>query len=116
MNKKGQALVEFVIVLPIMIFILLAAIDVGKIFYFSNKLENKINDVIEMYENNESESKIKKIIDNDIKDVKLVKTDSEKYTTVELTKKVSRITPGLNLILKNPYELKAKRMIYNEIE
>ena len=37
MNKKGQALVEFIIILPVFIFMLLAMIDIGKILYFNNK-------------------------------------------------------------------------------
>ena len=31
MNKKGQALVEFILILPILIFILLAIVDIGKL-------------------------------------------------------------------------------------
>lgn len=31
MNKKGQALVEFVLILPILIFILLAFIDIARL-------------------------------------------------------------------------------------
>lgn len=114
MNKKGQALVEFVIVLPIMVFILLSAIDIGKIYYFSNKLENKIDDVIDMYQNDKSNTEIRRNINNDIKDVDFKIKSENEYISVELTKKVSIITPGLNLILKNPYVIKSKRMIYNE--
>ena len=32
-SKKGQALVEFIIILPILIFILLAVVDYGMISY-----------------------------------------------------------------------------------
>ena len=33
-NKKGQALVEFVIILPIFVFMVLTVIDIGKIIFF----------------------------------------------------------------------------------
>ena len=42
MNKRGQALVEFVIILPIFVFMILAIIDIGKIVFFRNELENEI--------------------------------------------------------------------------
>ena len=54
MNRKGQALVEFIIVLPVLIFILLAIIDFGTLSFNKNKLENIITDVSSMYKNNES--------------------------------------------------------------
>ena len=39
MNKKGQALVEFVLVLPILIFIVMAFIDVGRLMIMKNHLD-----------------------------------------------------------------------------
>ena len=38
MNKRGQALVEFVIILPIFIFMLLSIMDIGRIIYFQNEM------------------------------------------------------------------------------
>ena len=32
MNKKGQALVEFILILPVLLLILMAMIDIGNIF------------------------------------------------------------------------------------
>ena len=114
MNKRGQALVEFVIILPIFVFMLLATIDIGKIFYTNNRLENKLNDVIVMYENNKDQKEIKKNIQNDIKDIKIdIKKDDE-YVEFKLSKNVEIVTPGLNLIFKNPYNAEVKRVIYNE--
>ena len=46
--KKGQALVEFVIILPIFLFLLLGVIDVGRIMYTKVNLENTISDVVDM--------------------------------------------------------------------
>ena len=66
MNKKGQALVEFIIILPVFIFMLLAMIDIGKILYFNNKIESKMDDVITMYENKYQYEVIKKSISKDL--------------------------------------------------
>ena len=111
MNKKGQALVEFVIILPILIYILLAIIDIATIFYTSNKLENKLNDVVDMYESDENTSDIKDNVTKDIKGAKLEINDKGKYTEIELSKDVDVITPGLNLIIKNPYKVTARRVV-----
>ena len=40
MNKKGQALVEFVLILPVLIFILLAFIEIARLMIMKNHLEN----------------------------------------------------------------------------
>ena len=40
MNRKGQALVEFVLILPIFIMILFSIVDFGMIFNKKNELEN----------------------------------------------------------------------------
>lgn len=114
MNKKGQALVEFVIILPIIIFMLLASIDIGKIYYTSNKLENKLNDVIEMYENDKTEKEIYKSVQNDIKNSNIKIKKNDEYIEFELSKKIQIVTPGLNMIFKNPYNVEVKRVIYNE--
>ena len=45
MNKKGQALVEFILILPIFIFILLAIVDIGKINIMKSHLETLLKDV-----------------------------------------------------------------------
>ena len=114
MNRKGQALVEFVIILPLIVFMLLAVIDIGKIFYTKNTLENKLNDIVTMYENGDNLDIIKKNLDKDVKKSALTIEDKEKDRTFIISKKVEIITPGLNLIFKNPYEIKVKRVIYNE--
>ena len=46
MNKKGQALVEFIIILPVFVFMLLGMIDIGKIMFFNNQIESKMDDVV----------------------------------------------------------------------
>lgn len=114
MNKKGQALVEFVIILPIFIFMILATIDVGKILYFSSKLENKMDDVISMYENKNTYKEINKNLATDLNKISLEIKENEKYVEFVITKKIDIITPGLNLIFDNPYKIESKRVIYNE--
>ncbi len=111
-KKNGQALVEFVIILPIFIFMLFACIDFGKILYTQNNLESKMDDIITVYEKEKNvESMQEKLAGEKIE---LEKKEEEEYQNFIMTKKIDIITPGLNLILGSPYEAKVKRVIYNE--
>ena len=59
MNKKGQALVEFVLILPVLIFVIFAFIDVSRLMIMKNHLETVLNEVdIETKEVNDKEYKI----------------------------------------------------------
>ena len=48
-SNKGQALVEFIMIIPIFIFILLAIVDFGNIIYQKYQLENNIDTIADMY-------------------------------------------------------------------
>ena len=43
-NKKGQALIEFVIILPVMLLLVFCLIDFGMVIYEKNNLENIVSD------------------------------------------------------------------------
>ena len=110
MNRKGQALVEFVLILPIFIMILFSIVDFGMIFNKKNELENIRIDIINLLNNNNN--KIEEMQKEYPKvDIKL--TNEEKYTIVEISTKVNIITPGLNRVLGNPYIVKVERKIPN---
>ena len=110
MNRKGQALVEFVLILPIFIMILFSIVDFGMIFNKKNELENISIDIINLLNNNNNKiEEIQKEYPN--VDIKL--TSEEKYTIVEISTKVNIITPGLNRVLGNPYIVKVERKIPN---
>ena len=51
MNNKGQALVEFVLLLPVFLIILLVVVDFGNLLYSKNKLENDSNDMVRIIKN-----------------------------------------------------------------
>lgn len=113
-KKKGQALVEFIIILPIFLFLLFAIIDFGKILYTKNNLETKMDEVIEDYKNDISidtiNNQLKKKNENQWVELK----NEENFLTFSLKEEISIITPGLNLILKNPFEVTTERSIKNE--
>ena len=45
-KNKGQALVEFVIILPIIMIIIFVIIDFSNVFYQKNNLESIMNSVV----------------------------------------------------------------------
>lgn len=109
MNKKGQALVEFIIILPIFLVLVLGVIDLGNIFYQKTMLEGKMNDVISMYESGNSSLEI--LEDMDLKNTTLDITEDDRTIRIHLKKEIDLITPGLNLVLDNPYQLDVSRSI-----
>ena len=56
LDKKGQALVEFVIIMPIIMMLLFVIIDFSNIFYQKNHLENITNDIVTFKESGKSNS------------------------------------------------------------
>ena len=90
MNRKGQALVEFVLILPIFILMLFAIVDFGMILSKKNELENISVDVTAM-----------------------IKNSDNMYTKIIISDDVDIMTPGLNRILGNPYNIKVERTIPN---
>lgn len=113
MNKKGQALVEFIIILPIVIFIGFIFIDFLLISYTKQKLENIVSDVGEMYKNNENISEIQTFIDKNEDNVTVNFKEQDKYFNVILIKDYEFITPGMKNILKE-YKINIERTMYNE--
>lgn len=112
MQKKGQALVEFVIILPVFIMLVLGVIDIGKILYSKIILEEQISDVISLYQGGKNEREIvdKLALEDDV--FLKIENDNE-YINFNLTKEIDIITPGLNFIFNNPYQLKVSRSIDN---
>ena len=110
MNRKGQALVEFVLILPVFILILFAIIDFGTILSKKNELENDSIDIVLLINNGTSIDEIKNkysSLDIELKDV-------DKYTEIKISKNINIITPGLNLILGDPYKIIVERVIPND--
>lgn len=115
MNRKGQALIEFILILPVFLMILFIIIDFAVIFNAKNNLESDSNTIIELIKNGKSVDEILQLYkkeDNNF-NITLVKED-DNYTKVILEDYVDLITPGLNRVLEDPYPIKLERVIYYE--
>lgn len=114
-NKKGQALVEFVIILPIFIFMLLSIIDIGKVIYFQNQLVSELNDVVELYKNQKTYEEILNELNLQDEGVTLeIKNQDNEIITFYLKRDVEIITPGLNVIFDNPHTVTVERALSYE--
>ena len=111
-NSKGQALVEFVIILPIILMILFIIIDFSNMFYQKNHLESILNDVVEYKENGKSNSYIKDKVNDSSISISYKKIDDS--LDIKITKKVNLITPFSSLFFDNPFVIKTERMILYE--
>ena len=108
-NSKGQALVEFIIVLPVLLLIIMAIIDFGNIFTKKYSLENDLDIVSNMYKEEKYTS-----INNYIKEknisIEYVKDDE--FITINLSRTIKVNTPILNNILGKNYRIKTSKTIY----
>lgn len=115
-NCKGQALVEFVLILPIFIFLIFLSVDIGRIIYAKNRLETKLNEAVELLEEKKDYDEVIKLLNkNSSTKIKLdIKYKEDKYATVKIINEVDIFTPGLNLILSDPYEVFVTREVIYE--
>ena len=113
-NKKGQALVEFVLILPILLILIFLIIDLGRIIYTKNNLVNMVSDASDMYQKNIDKEKILEVLNSQEKITNLDIYEKDSLTYIKLTKNINLLTPGLNIILKNPYEIITPRVVPNE--
>lgn len=113
-RERGQALIEFVLLLPVIIFLILAVIDIGRILYAKIHLESKIGEVVDLVNDDiKDPTKLEKIINDDNGKIAvnvLYHDDIE----IVLSSEMTFVTPGFNLFLDNPYNIKIKRIIAND--
>ena len=108
-NNKGQALIEFVIVLPILLLIIMAIIDFGNIFSKKYSLENDLDVISNMYKEQDYDS-----INNYVK-VKNISINYERedsFIIINLNKNIKINTPILNNILGKNYKISTSKAIY----
>ncbi len=100
MNKKGQALVEFIIILPVFLMLILAVFDYVKIMQTKMSLESAIEEIT-LDQNTQ--------LDSDL----VLKTESvDGIKTYTLSKKVDITSPVLSAIISDTYNVKVTRSIH----
>lgn len=110
--NKGQALVEFIIILPITLILIFCVVDFGRIISTKGELEDKTQDIVTFYESGKTLEEINLIMDN--KDIKIDFKNNGDYVTLTINKKIKPITPGLSYILDKVFNVEVTRVIKNE--
>lgn len=111
MKNRGQALVEFVLIIPIFLMILLAIIDFGNIFHTKYTLQNDLDLITNLYKEKKEDDYLNYASNNKIG--LNIKNDNN-YTTIEVSKNIKINTPFLNKVLNNPYTVKESITIYEK--
>ena len=109
MNRKGQALVEFVLILPVFLVILFAIVDFGMILSKKNELENISVDVVSMIKNKDNLTGINNIYT----DITIEIEEEGEYIRVTIYDEIDIMTPGLNRVLGDPHGVRVERVIPN---
>ncbi len=107
MNNKGQALVEFVLILPVFLFIVFAVFDFGMIFSSKNELENDSLDISLLVKNGTTLEEIKTMYPN----LSITINNDSEYYEVKISEEINLITPGFNRIFGDPYLIDVSRYV-----
>ncbi len=113
-KENGQALVEFVIILPIALLLIFCVVDFGRVISLKNDLEGVASNVVTLYENGSTLEEINSIVNKDDNDIKLGVTTNDNYVTVNVSKQIEPITPGLSYIRKDVFNVSTSRVIRND--
>lgn len=112
LKRSGQALVEFIIILPVLIMLIFSFIDLGRIILENSRLEMVTTEVIAKYNEtknyNDTLNYIKSLGYNDI-DLSIKTSDD--LLTIKLEKEIEFVTPGLDKILGDPYHILVERVV-----
>jgi Flp pilus assembly protein TadG len=107
-NKKAQALVEFVLILPVIIFFIFIVIDFSNVFYNKNRLENLNSEITEYMAKGKTFDEAKNILPNDITSSFV---DSGSNKKIILEKDIDFVTP---FVFRNGYHISSERVVLNE--
>lgn len=109
-NNKGQALVEFVILIPVLILLILSIFDLGNIILKKYKLENELDTIINYYNNNDEQ-----LMNSyaSMKDISIKKErKNNNMIDIKVSYEVNVNTPVLNKIMGENYQIETSRIVY----
>ena len=114
-SRKGQALIEFVLILPVLIMIIFAFIDLGRIILENNRLESLTTNVISRYDKTRDYEDVLNYLEEiGYENVELSVKEDNNFMTIILSKELNIVTPGLDSILGDPYQVKVERVVNYE--
>lgn len=112
-KTSGQALIEFILILPVFLLLVFGSIEFGKIIYEKYQLQNDL-DTVKMLYTQKRTQELEQYLQN--KNLIISYEQKGDYTILTITKMIKVITPGLNQILKSPYPVKESVTLLNETQ
>lgn len=113
-NNKGQTLVLFIMLLPLLFILLCLVVDIGFLYSEKNKLNNVVKENIEYFLKNDIENienDLSKLLYKNIENIKIKKVEfKDNKLTVKITKNYKSIFS--NIINKDIYEIKVSYVGY----
>ena len=113
-NKKGQALVEFVIILPVLLLIVISMVDFGNLLYQKYQLEQNLEYVSDLYLANDTNA-----LEQEKQRLNIKTEEDGKYVKLTIEKEAKLSSPILRRVLGEDYVIATSRKLYqdeNEIE
>lgn len=101
MNSKGQVLVLFVLLFPIIIILFALVIDLGLLSIEKRNISNNVSDAVTYYLNNKEDSdisnKVEKLLNENLDNISIDIKDDEKSVEIIVSKEYKSI---FNVFLK----------------
>lgn len=108
-DKKGQALIEFITILPIIIILIMYMIEFGSVMLKKYELESQMDIVTNFYKDEKIEELNNYVRNNNLN---INYTTQNNLITIEINKNINSKLPLINKILGN--NINTKRTIYSE--
>lgn len=113
-SKKGQALVEFVIILPVLLLIVISMVDFGNLLYQKYQLEQNLEYVSDLYLANDTNA-----LEQEKQRLNIKTEEDGKYVKLTIETEAKLSSPILRRVLGEDYVIATSRKLYqdeNEIE
>ena len=111
MNKKGQALIEFILILPIILLIFISLIDIGSIFMQKYNLNNSLETITELYQNDDLRELHAYVAKEEIN---YNEETSNDLITIKINKNVKINAPILSNVLGKNYKVECSKTFYKK--
>lgn len=111
MNNKGSGLIDYILVFPILFFLIFGLVDFRNVIVNKKQLSKDMEYIIELYKEDNIERILSYSHENDFK-VNYSKIENGVEFT--LNKNIFLKTPFIDKFIDNPYQIIIKKLLENE--
>ena len=106
-DRKGQALVEFVIILPILLLVVISMIDFGNLLYQKYQLEQDLEYISDLYIANDTNA-----LEQEKQKLHVTTIEDGSFVTLQVQKEANLASPILRRVLGDHYQIETSRKLY----